>query len=329
MAEHGCLWFPAGHPKVAELGLGAFAYRYAEMGYAVLPLERGGKRPHRMLGESGGVHWSTRNPVKIANWWKQDPAAGIGIACGQASQLLVIDLDVKGGHNGWAEFMTFLDAWSLPMPSTHPVAETPSGGQHYWLRTPEGWPVKQRLGILPGVDVKGDGGYVAAAPSHILTTITGGPTDRGGAQVMVPYRWVSGCPCSLPWAPEWVWDWISSAPAAVNGNGATSGGASPDIKLLQATGAPTGARNITVYRAACKLYAQHGTDSEADQQVWAEIRKILDATSRAGFTDAEVRVIMSSARAFITRRMIEWAAGIEANRGFWDNVPPPPAAVRQ
>jgi hypothetical protein len=43
-----------------------------------------------------------------------------------------------------------------------PHVKTPRGGSHYYFKSP-GQPVKTRAGILPGLDVRGDGGFVNIA----------------------------------------------------------------------------------------------------------------------------------------------------------------------
>jgi len=40
-----------------------------------------------------------------------------------------------------------------------PHIQTPRGGFHYWFRHP-GHPVKTEAGLLPGIDIRGDGGFV-------------------------------------------------------------------------------------------------------------------------------------------------------------------------
>lgn len=296
--QHDCLTFAADDRAAAELGLGAAALRYAAMGYAVLPLARRAKKPHPMLGETGGVWHASKEPVKIINWWSSDPAAGVGIACGQASQLMVIDLDVKHGVDGRGEFMRFINRYQLDLPTGFPVAVTPSGGQHLYFRTPAGWPVGQRNGIIEAVDIKGDGGYVVAAPTMIMTPTLDRPGEPG-ADVLLPYSWASGCPCSLPWAPEWLFSWIASAPPATVGDG--SAGPAVDLDQLQENGLPEGLRNSGLYWYTCSLYARLWADPEVEEKVTERIEQVLKRTSRKDFGPREVTTIRASARAFVER----------------------------
>jgi len=100
MTECPHLHIPAGDPEADRIGLGAVALRYASLGFCVLPAARGGKRPHKMLGGSGGVHHATTDPERIRAWWRQDRAASIAVACGTPPGLCVLDLDVKGEQAG-------------------------------------------------------------------------------------------------------------------------------------------------------------------------------------------------------------------------------------
>lgn len=298
MAECGHFTFAAGDPDCARLGMGAAALRYAALGYAVLPLDRGGKRPHQMLGK-GGVHWATRDPAAIEWCWTQDRAANVGVATGAISHLVVIDLDIKGETNGWAEFESFSAAWDLPMPWNPPAPEvqTPSGGMHIWLRTAE--PVPCKVGILPGVDIRGDGGLVAAPPSILLKAPASRPGEAGGVPVPLPYLWRSGCPCSAPAAPAWVSGWLASAPSSSSGADSSGGGHGPALTELLSTGIPVGQRNSTLYRLACSRYRfwQHTPDRE--QRVIAELAQVWQAGDTSGLPWGEVLTIARSAREFV------------------------------
>ena len=68
------------------------AIEYASMGMAVFPLKPRDKKPIT----AHGVHEATTDFDQITKWWKKNPNANIGIACGQVSGgLTVIDVDRK------------------------------------------------------------------------------------------------------------------------------------------------------------------------------------------------------------------------------------------
>lgn len=83
------------------------------------------------------------------------PGTQIGLATGE-SHLVVVDVDVKGTTPGDPR----------PFVGTTPcVARTPSGGWHFFYQRDTDDPIPSRAGVLPGVDVRADDGYVAVWPS--------------------------------------------------------------------------------------------------------------------------------------------------------------------
>jgi Bifunctional DNA primase/polymerase, N-terminal len=292
MTPHQCFTIlPA---EAADLGLGTAALRYQRLGYAVLALGYGSKRPHPLFEH--GVSWATTDERMVYWLWRQQRAAGIGIATGQRSNLLVIDLDIHHGNHGPSEFEGFMDAWSLPLPPNIPTVVTPSGGQHLWFRTPPGWPVPARKGILPGIDIQGDGNYVVAPPSRAYLD------SSEGDRVLLPYRWMGdSCPCSPPMAPPWIFDWISRSPAtgaSVAGGDGLEG--SPDVEQARAQGLQPGSRNVTLHRIACSLYRKYGTGPEGVEMTRRTIDEVLAKTPRTGgWGPPEIARALSSALRFV------------------------------
>ncbi len=77
---------------------------------------------------------------------------------GLASGVIVIDIDRKGSVDG----TKWLNSVDLPNTRTH---STKNGGYHLFF-SPNGAEIKNSAGkIAPGVDVRGDGGYVIVPPS--------------------------------------------------------------------------------------------------------------------------------------------------------------------
>src|SRR5260370_34058436 len=72
------------------------ALAYASRGWPVFPCKPDSKRP---LTEHG-VKDATTDPDIIRGWWTQWPNALIGFACGHASGVFVLDLDVEDDPNG-------------------------------------------------------------------------------------------------------------------------------------------------------------------------------------------------------------------------------------
>lgn len=136
------------------------ALEYAKQGFAVFPLKPRNKTPM----QAGGFKIATTDQLQIEKWWKETPTANIGIATGQMSGgLLVIDLDVDDnkGINGYDSLRDW-QRMNGDLPDTADSI-TGRGGYHLFFRTPHR--IKCRTGILEGVDVRADGGYIVAPPS--------------------------------------------------------------------------------------------------------------------------------------------------------------------
>lgn len=177
------------------------ALAYAELGWAVLPVaglsagECGcGKpcgSPAKHPVTRHGVYDASSDPVLIREWWRRTPGANVGIATGGASGLVVVDLDLlRGGR----ESLRVVLAAGTELPPTL-RSYTGGGGLHLFYRQPEGVQVPNTAGRLPGVaaplpgiDLRGQGGYVVAPPS----------VHASGRR----YRWDHRSIASLP---AWVW----------------------------------------------------------------------------------------------------------------------------
>jgi hypothetical protein len=84
----------------------------------------------------------------------------IGLVTGARSLLYVVDLDVKGSVDGIAAYR------ALGIPKAGIAARTPSGGGHAYYRWPGGGWNNTVAKIAPGIDTRGEGGYVIAPPSR-------------------------------------------------------------------------------------------------------------------------------------------------------------------
>lgn len=146
-----------------------FAEHYVgDFGFAVLPIHTPigdgrcscrkpeclhvGKHPRI----AGGVHNASHDLDQVDEWWKQWPDANIAIATGEASGLVVVDVD---GPEGEASLNGVLD--SIP---DAPRCIT-GLGFHLYFQHP-GTPVRNSSGLMPRLDVRSDGGYVIAPPSR-------------------------------------------------------------------------------------------------------------------------------------------------------------------
>jgi len=141
------------------------ALDYATRGWPVFPCAAD-KRPLT----AHGLHDASTDPAVIHDWWNRWRIALIGIPTGRPIGAVVLDIDVKRSNaNG---FDTLAGCRELPagrvldygiLPGT-PMVHTASGGLHlYFLVPTDGLRNTQGArgrGIGPGLDWRGDGGYV-------------------------------------------------------------------------------------------------------------------------------------------------------------------------
>lgn len=133
-----------------------FAREYAQKGWQAFPLKPRDKIPF--------VKWTevaTCDVAMLNGWFDNYPDANIGIACGQRSGIIVLDVDA--GHGGYDSLTKLIDKYGA-LPQTT-VSKTGSGGEHIFFKHP-GIEIRNSTGKLgPGLDIRGDGGYVVAPPS--------------------------------------------------------------------------------------------------------------------------------------------------------------------
>lgn len=142
---------PAGPP-----GLEA-ALAYLARGWSVIPLLPGDKRPLVAWEE---YQYRRPSEATVRGWFRRRPDAGVGIVTGLASGLVVLDVDA--GHGGEANLQRLVQAHG-PVPWTV-ECHTGGGGRHLYFAHPGGV-IHNRAGFRPGLDLRGDGGYVVAPPS--------------------------------------------------------------------------------------------------------------------------------------------------------------------
>lgn len=155
---------------------------YAKRGMAVFPLSPRSKMP---LRGSRGVHDASTDLALIDRWWGEYPEANVAVACGQISNIFVLDIDGGGGEASLAA----LEAKHGDLPET--VEAITGKGRHCYFRCGEHGPIgnsASRIGT--GIDIRGDGGYVVAPPSvH--------PSGR-------VYAWSVDSASVMAQAPDWL-----------------------------------------------------------------------------------------------------------------------------
>jgi DNA-binding MarR family transcriptional regulator len=127
-----------------------------------------------------GKHPRTRNGFLdasndlqvVTGWWLRWPDANIGIVTGAVNGCWVFDVDPRhGGVESLADFEREHE------PVGGRVHRTGGGGQHRLFAMPvDGLGIGNRTNVLPGLDVRGDGGYILAPPSkHGTGGVYSGP----------------------------------------------------------------------------------------------------------------------------------------------------------
>ncbi|MBM9432364.1 bifunctional DNA primase/polymerase [Flaviflexus equikiangi] len=132
--------------------LKATAHWYAQQGHPIFPCVPGEKRP----ATTHGFKDASLDPAQIEAWWTHIPTANIGLPTGH--QFDVIDVDDVGALD---QVIAFIRDGHIPTPTG--LATTPRGYHVYIPATGLG----NSTNVIPGVDYRGAGGYVLAAPSRL------------------------------------------------------------------------------------------------------------------------------------------------------------------
>ena len=221
------------------------AHAYAARGWSVIPIEPRGKRPL--------VAWlefqrRIADAHEIDDWFDQHPDANVGIVTGGLSALVVLDVDPR--HGGDAGLMELQHEHGALPPTLQAV--TGGGGRHLYFAAPTPAP-RNRVGLRPGIDLRGEGGCVVAPPS----------VHASGRR----YAWVEGrapddvAPAPLP-------RWLAGAVAARPGHTLSH------WRALLRAGVDEGERNATLASLAGHLL-WHGIDAAVALellQAWNRVR---------------------------------------------------------
>ena len=168
------------------------ALAYASDGLPIFPCRE--REPSRKCPYTGHGFLDARcDRATVESWWRQSPGALIGMPTGRASGRVVLDIDVKRPEANGFDSLADL---GITLPQA-PMVHTASGGLHIYFAAPVR-ELRNSAGLIgPGLDVRGEGGYV------IL------PSPGSG------YDWdpIYGPDTPLATAPEWLWPVRPSRPA--------------------------------------------------------------------------------------------------------------------
>jgi hypothetical protein len=243
------------------------ALAYLARGWSVIPVEPRGKRPVIAWLE---LQRRRASEIEARQWFENAKDANVAIVTGTISNLVVLDIDVA--HQG-DESLGMIERQHGAMPQTVEAA-TGGGGRHFYFSHP-GKSVRNRAGLMPGVDLRGDGGCVVAPPS----------VHRSGKR----YAWRKGhAPGETAVAP--LPDWLL---APVRGGKAQGGHSSAHWRRLVREGIGEGERNATIASLAGHLFHR-----DVDAQVVLELLLTWNRVRcRPPLSDHEVaRVVESISR---------------------------------
>ena len=199
----------------------AAAIAYRQRGFSVAPVEPRGKKPLILWQR---YQTERADPSEIQKWFAESPAANVGIVTGAISDVVVADIDTDEARIGLKSIVGDCDLDAVPRSRT-------GKGWQLFFKHP-GVLIQNRAGIIPGLDVRGDGGYVVAPPS----------IHPNGKQ----YKWEVPLTAELPKLPLELFKLISSP--------TSSTGYRERFNTTQAlNGVPEGERDSTLFRLACKL----------------------------------------------------------------------------
>lgn len=201
-------------PPKANPRLGA-ALAYAERGWHVLPCHYAfrstadeprcscGRNDCGNIGKHpltpNGLTNATTDPQVIGGWWRRWPLANVAIATGERSGCFAVDVDPR--HGGNKSFADLMDEYGEPPETVE--AKTGGGGSHLLFIHPGFKVMNDSMGkrLGPGLDVRGDGGYILVAPSNHAS---------GNC-----YEWVAMLApdeCQLSVAPDWILSRVKEQP---------------------------------------------------------------------------------------------------------------------
>jgi hypothetical protein len=195
------------------------------------------KHPYPRLAPKGLLN-ATDDVGLIERWWGTRVPYNVGLRTGRESGIVVIDIDPRhGGDEALAELESRFGA----LPQTWRFL-TGGGGEHIIFRHPGCRVPNSASALAPGLDVRGDGGFIVAPPSRHVSGRTYG--------IDVDHH-----PDDVPLAdmPVWLARMVAT-PAKPNGRCATL----PESwRKLVAEGVSEGRRNEAIARLAGLLLRKH------------------------------------------------------------------------
>jgi hypothetical protein len=242
------------------------ALEYAANGWHVFPLKEADKRP----ATARGFQDATTDPDQVRAWWGRNPRYNIGIATGADSGFVVLDTDNPDAE----EYATMQG-------DTPTRCQTTAKGRHRLYKHP-GTDTRNTTALhgVAGLDVRGDGGYIVAAPSVHPTGVV--------------YAWENDN--DLAPLPEWITRRPEPEHTSV-GNGTGSGAdryaaTALNNELAELARCQNGTRNDTLFRV-CRRVNEFVLAGRLPESVFVEIETVAQ---RTGLPEKEITATIASAR---------------------------------
>ena len=239
------------------------ALDYAARGWSVIPVRAHAKTPLIAWQAYQAQH---ADEAEIRGWFARWPDANVGIVTGPVSRLVVLDIDPA--HGGDTSILDWQQRHG-PLPPTL-EAVSGGGGRHLYFMSADP-ALRNRVGLLPGVDLRAQGGLIVAPPS----------VHPSGNR----YRWRDGLgPGERPALP------LPARLHAWLGKRTPHGHPIGHWRDLVREGIAEGARNNTV-ASLCGHLLWHGVDPEVTLELLLAWNR---ARCRPPLDDAEVAGVVAS-----------------------------------
>ncbi len=202
-----------------------------ELNFSVIPIGTD-KKP---LIEWKPFQSQRASEEQIREWFSK-PEVNVGIVTGKISNLVVVDIDPR--HGGSDEAFKVIETVK---------SATGGGGWHYYFQYEDG--IQNGANIRPGVDVRGEGGYVIAPPSSHVSGKN--------------YEWLITPSKGKPFAklPDFIKEWIHTQKESTKSPNSKT----RVSKLLNGVG--EGKRNESAASVVGKLLKRFKED-EWEDEVW-------------------------------------------------------------
>lgn len=261
----------------------AAAIEYAKRGFRVFPLhsvrdgvctcqdwrDKNDKGPCPTPGKHPRFrNWQERatcDLLAIEEFWWNHKGSNVGIATGAGSGVFVLDVDPKNGGQESIEALVMKHGRIDTL-----QALTGSRGKHFYFAHP-GKPVRNGVELLPGLDIRGDGGLVVAPPS---IHVSGNRYEWDGLEEFTDMP-------ILP-APDWLLELIYGKRA--NGE---------NVRFELPAELTEGERNDTLHRYACSLRGSGGGLEPAE--ILNAVLAVNRSRCKPPLDDSEVQSLVESA----------------------------------